>query len=288
LAALACVLALAGPARAQDLDALALSLVDEDRAAEGLPPLEPSTRLDEVARGHAEDMLERGYYDHVSPEGEDVRDRFLAAGGGRGPVVAENLARCEGCPTPPGPERVRDFQEGWMQSPGHRGNVLGRGLDRFGFGVASGDGVTLAVQVFAGPGTPPHAAPDAAPVGRGEAAAEALEAVGAARGGPPLEASDALDAAAGEAARGAALDGDGLALPDDLFALLPEGAEGWTGLAIAAEACTGCGARRVRGDAAHFAGTLAEGAMDGATHMGFALHAEGTGLKIAVAVFGTR
>ena len=286
--------ALPSSAQPEDPDALALSLVNEARAAEGLPALEPGDRLGRVAQGHAEDMLERGYYDHVSPEGEAPRDRFLDAGGGSGPVVAENIARCEGCETPAGPERVRGFQSGWMQSPGHRENILAQGLTRFGFGLASEGERTFAVQMFAGPGTPPHLEPGEAPepVGRDEAEAEALEAIDAARaedGRAPLEASGDLAAAARTAARQATLTGDDLTLPDDLFALLPEGAEGWTGLAVSAEACTGCGAGRARGDAARFAEGLLPS--DGAaefTHLGFALRADGTGRKIAVAVYGLR
>ena len=286
--------AAAASAQPEDLDALALSLVNEARAEQGLPALESSRRLAAVAEGHAEDMLERDYYAHVSPEGADARDRFVDAGGGRWRVVAENLARCEGCETPPGAERVRGFQSGWMQSPGHRENILAEGLDRFGFGLASEDGATFAVQMFAGPGTPPGAASGEAPerVSPEQAGTEALEAVLAARaeaGLPPLEASEALDAAARAAAERATPVEEGLELPEDPFGLLPEGAEGWTGLAVSAETCGGCGAHPARGDAAHFAERLA--AQDGAsefTHFGFALDADGSGRKTAVAVYGRR
>lgn len=287
---------IAAPAwsQADDLGALALRLVNEARAEEGLPALERGSRLDEAARAHARDMLEQGYYAHRSPEGQGPRDRFLATGGGRGSLVAENIARCEGCPTPPGPARARSFHRGWMQSPGHRENVLAEGLARFGFGLASGDDTTLAVQVFAGPGTPPHAAPGEEPeqVDRDEAEAEALDAVNAARAErdlPPLEPSEDLRAAASAADREAEFGEDGLRLPADPFALLPEEAEGWRSLAVSAETCTGCGAHRVRGDAAHFAEGLAAGGGGGDfTHLGFALDADGTGRKTAVAVFGRR
>ena len=298
-AALACLAAspsLAQPqeARPKDLDALALSLVNEARAEEGLPALERGGRLARVAQGHADDMLERDYYSHVTPEGETARDRFLDAGGGRERLVAENIARCEGCETPAGRERVRAFQSGWMQSPGHRANILREGVTRFGFGLASEDGETYAVQMFAGPGRPPEAAPGETPerVSRAQAAGEALETINAARaeeGEPPLELSDDLTAAARAAAEQATLGEDGLDLPTDTFGLLPEGAEGWTGLAISAATCGGCGAHPVRGDASHFAEGLRP--EDGArefTHLGFALDADGSGGKTAVAVYGQR
>lgn len=293
-AGLACLAALPASAQPDDLSALALSLVNEAREEEGLPALERSARLAEVAEAHAEDMLARDYYAHVSPEGTTARDRFLDAGGSRWQVVAENLARCEGCETPPGPEQVRSFHRGWMQSPGHRENILGRGFERFGFGLASEDGTAYAVQMFAGPGTPPGAAPGEAPerVSQEQAASTALETVNAAREEadlPPLERSEALNAAARAAAEQATLTEAGLDLPADTFGLLPEGAEGWTGLAVSAEVCGGCGAYPARGDAAHFAEELA--AEDGAgefTHFGFALDADGSGRKTAVAVYGRR
>ena len=53
----------------------ALELVNEDRAEYGLEPLELTESLNEAAQNHAEDMIEREYYAHVSPEGEAVQDR---------------------------------------------------------------------------------------------------------------------------------------------------------------------------------------------------------------------
>lgn len=278
----------------EDLAALALSLVNEARAEEGLDPLEQDERLAEAAEAHAKDMLARGYYGHVSPEGETARDRFLEAGGRRWSVVAENLATCEGCETPPGPEQIRSFQTGWMQSPGHRENILGRGLDRFGFSLAAEDGSAFAVQMFAGPGTSP-----AAPAGEaGELAtatdlgSEALDALNAARaeaGRSDLHPSETLNSAARAAAEEAVVEEGDLQLPADLFGLLPEGAAGWAALSIAAEACGGCGAFPIEREAAYFMERLlpAETASD-FTHVGFALAADRSGRKIAVAVYGRR
>jgi uncharacterized protein YkwD len=137
----------------------ALVLVNAAREGQELPPLKAGGPLNEAAQAHAEDMLARDYYGHESPEGKTVRDRYLAAGGSPVEVAAENIAMCEGCPAPPDLARVRDFHEGWMQSPGHRENVLAQGLERFGFGVAGGGDEIYAVQTFAGTGVSPALAP---------------------------------------------------------------------------------------------------------------------------------
>ena len=133
----------------------ALALVNEARERHGLAHLELGADLNEAAQAHARDMLERGYYAHVSPEGETVADRYRATGGSPWHLVAENIARCLGCELPPSTARVEALHEGWMKSPPHRENILRRGLDRFGFGIiVRQDQRLYAVQTFAGPGMP--------------------------------------------------------------------------------------------------------------------------------------
>ncbi len=285
----------AGVAVGQEADhsALALELVNEARAGAGLSPLEPGAAAEAAAAAHARDMLDRDYYSHVDPDGGTVRDRFIAADGSRWSIVAENIANCTGCAAPPGEDRVRAFHNGWMQSPGHRGNILSRGLDRFGFAMEGGDGVVYAVQVFSGSGpSPGEAEAEALPDDLGAAALSAANAARREHGRDPLTASDELDALAGSLADAATFDGRDLSLPSDLFAMLPEGTGGWTGLSVAAEACGGCGAQPVAADAAYFAPRVlppggAAGAGD-ATHFGFAVRANGEGRKIAVGVVGRR
>src|SRR5690606_13531909 len=142
-----------------------------------LEPLTLSDPLNAAAQAHAEDMLARGYYDHLSPEGEDVADRYRAAGGGEWRRVQENIATCSPCAGAPGAGLVARLHEGWMDSPGHRENILRPGITRFGFGIAAGrDGPLYAVQTFAGPGAQGTGA-EAAPLAPEEAAEAFAEAV---------------------------------------------------------------------------------------------------------------
>jgi uncharacterized protein YkwD len=91
-------------------------------------------------------MLKRGYFDHVSPEGTTGQDRL----GGDWRLVAENIAMCTGCSADAA--RVEEFHAGWMESAGHRANILAEGITAFGFGLAVEADTIYAVQTFAGPG----------------------------------------------------------------------------------------------------------------------------------------
>lgn len=284
------------------LDALreqALSLVNDARDERGLGLLEPAGPLNKAAQAHAEDMLARDYYSHVSPEGEDVQDRYLEHGGSRWRFVAENIATCGGCPTPPTASRVDSFHEGWMDSPEHRQNILAPGLDAFGFGIAARGGRAYAVQSFAGPGTSPggQAGDEPTPLSPEAQLREALDAVNGRRqeeGLPPLEPSDALTTVASRALAG----GSGDQLIDrsaDLFSFLPGDRADWRMLNVMAGACGGCGTKPTAADVGHFTGNWLSNAQyhrtllsGDVTHLGFAMNASGEGRKTAMAVVGAR
>lgn len=282
-----------------DLAALrqeAIDLVNAARAEVGLPALGPSERLDRLAQDHAADMLERGYYDHVTPEGDSPFDRFLAAGGSGWALSGENIAACEGCTSPPDGTRVRAFHGGWMQSPGHRDNVLSGGFDSFGFGIAGEGGKIFAVQSFSGPGTDGSGTGEARPLtpeAARDLARERIDAARAEAGQGPLEPSNALDSVA-ERVLNRLADDPGT-LPEDVFGLLPEGSTGWTSLALHAASLGGTGRSLTQGHVhAVVSDLVAASKSDGppggaaASHFGFAAEAAGNGRASAVAVFGGR
>lgn len=288
-------------AESGDLDALraeARSLVNQARHDGGLPPLESTETLNAAAQRHAEDMLQRDYYGHESPDGETVEDRLRELGGSRWQWVAENIAECRGCGTPPTSARVRSFQRGWMNSRPHRENILGRGLDGFGFGIAAGDGGRIvAVQTFSGPGRPRGPASDelSERLSDPELAMRAVQAVNRERqsaGAPGLTASRELDGAAAELLPedgGMPFSGSGgkMELPPGLDA------RRWRELQMLAGVCGGCGAVPTAADVRYFVDRWL-GNRDyrhallapEASHLGFALRAGGTGRKSAVAVIG--
>lgn len=105
-----------------------LSLVNQERAKEGLIPLVIDPRLTEVARKHSTDMFARGFFSHVNPDQENPFDR-LAKDGITYIAAGENLAYAPS---------VRLAHLGLMRSPGHKANILGGSFGKVGLGVMDG------------------------------------------------------------------------------------------------------------------------------------------------------
>ncbi|HEX6124767.1 MAG TPA: CvpA family protein [Pyrinomonadaceae bacterium] len=105
-----------------------LELINRERAAAGLDPLEPDPELTEVARRHSADMFTRGYFSHNTPEGKDPFDRIKESDV-RFRTAGENLALA---PT------LHIAHTGLMNSPGHRANILRPQFGRVGIGILDG------------------------------------------------------------------------------------------------------------------------------------------------------
>jgi len=132
-----------------ELRKFALELVNRDRTINNLKPLKEDSLLSQAAQLHAQDMLEQQYFNHISLDGRNPRDRYIAVGGNRRVGVGENLIRdsIQGLGLTYG--TVEDFQRGWMYSNSHRQNLLTREYKKFGYGIAVGkNGQIYAVQMF--------------------------------------------------------------------------------------------------------------------------------------------
>ncbi|WP_299365247.1 CAP domain-containing protein [uncultured Paracoccus sp.] len=286
-----------------DIEALrqrALDLVNESRQAEELDPLTLGDDAVEAAQAHADDMFERDYYAHVSPEGETVQDRYIDAGGSRWQLAAENIARCSDCSPPATGTTVQDLHDGWMDSPGHRKNILAPGLSTFGFGLTIGaDQGLYAVQTFAGPGVPRGLEPDEEPIAltAAEQGERALDHVNGARDReslPALKLHQALSQAAANLLPPPEQEEFVLSASQDLPSALPGGERTeWASLSVLAGACGGCGTVVAAADIREFVRgwhndpQYRASLLDPeATHLGFALQTNGKGRKIALVVLG--
>ena len=119
-------------------EAAVLDLVNQERAAAGCAPVAADAGLARVARAHSADMRDRGYFSHTTPDGLSPWDRAAAAGV-QG-ASAENIAQGYG--------DAASVMAGWMDSPGHRANILDCSNTRLGTGVADGDGGPWWTQLF--------------------------------------------------------------------------------------------------------------------------------------------
>ncbi len=119
---------------------------DEARAAHGAQATVWDEGLARAARQHAAELAARNVLDHLGldPERRTVADR-LARVGSPYATHAENLAA-----VPAGLDTVRATIDGWLDSPGHRANLLAPDFDRVGYGTALGaNGTVFVTQVLA-------------------------------------------------------------------------------------------------------------------------------------------
>ena len=100
-----------------------LFLVNQARAGAGLPPLALNGALNAAAARHSNDMASHNHFDHIGTDGSDPATRVSQAGY-TWSTVGENIAQ------------TWSFDAGevvnlWMNSPGHRANILGSGFLRW-------------------------------------------------------------------------------------------------------------------------------------------------------------
>lgn len=119
----------------------AFNLVNADRVANGLPRLKPNATSTVVARSHAQDEIARKFFAHDNPDGLSAFDRMRAAGISY-KYAGENLAINRS---------VDAAEQAFMNSPGHRANILNPNYTELGIGVAySASGAVYVVQNFIG------------------------------------------------------------------------------------------------------------------------------------------
>ena len=119
-----------------------VAIVNQERAKQGLAPLKDNWQLARVARYKSEDMRDKNYFSHTSPTYGSPFDmmknfgiRYMAAG--------ENIAM--------GQQTPASVMNSWMNSPGHRANILSKNFTEIGVGVAkSKSGTIYWTQQFIG------------------------------------------------------------------------------------------------------------------------------------------
>jgi uncharacterized protein YkwD len=106
-------------------EAEVLRLVNVERAKAGCPALTADGPLTTLARNFSADMAARGFFSHTDPDGRSPWDRAAAAGVGN--LRAENIARGQSTPD--------QVMTSWMNSKGHKDNILNCDYRTLGVGV---------------------------------------------------------------------------------------------------------------------------------------------------------
>lgn len=128
--------------RSADLAQQVVDLVNSQRSQAGCGPVRSNAKLALAAQRHSEDMAARNFFDHTNPDGAGPQQRIDAAGyawSGWG----ENIAR--------GQKDAAAVMDSWMNSPGHRANILNCKFTELGVGIHLGSGGPWWTQDF---GTP--------------------------------------------------------------------------------------------------------------------------------------
>jgi uncharacterized protein YkwD len=114
-----------------------LCLLNEERAKHGLAALTSNAQLGKAAQKYSQTMVRESFFDHVSPGGSTLLSRVRRGTaylrGARSYSLGENIAWGSGDFATPA-----ETVQGWMESPGHRDNILNRRFRHIGVGVVLG------------------------------------------------------------------------------------------------------------------------------------------------------
>ncbi|MGY0018955.1 CAP domain-containing protein [Streptomyces sp. YJ-C3] len=115
-----------------------LTLVNQERAKVGCSPVTADSGLASLATAFSEDMAARNFFDHTDPDGATPWDRAKKAG--ITDLGGENIAR--------GQANAQSVMDAWMNSPGHKANILNCDYKTLGVGVHFGSGGPWWTQDF--------------------------------------------------------------------------------------------------------------------------------------------
>ncbi len=133
------------------LGQLIYQLINVERTTRGLSPLQTSSALTSLAEEHSKEMVNYDYFSHDRMSGSRPFDWGLDPGAGRG----ENIFMMPQQLVIPGPilspeELANEIVQGWMESPGHRENILTNYFSHTGIGIAQKGIYYYITQIFEG------------------------------------------------------------------------------------------------------------------------------------------
>ena len=149
--------------RIPDLEQKIHEAINSQRKSNDRAPLAIDEELSKLARAHSEDMASRGYFKHVNPEGLTPMQRAEAAGYKVCQLMGENIYQNNLYSRVIEEKKKTTYDwnsmdkianttiKGWMESEGHRMNILDKNYTSEGIGVAiAADDKVYITQVFCG------------------------------------------------------------------------------------------------------------------------------------------
>lgn len=116
------------------------ALINKERAKAGCGRVRIDERMRKAGRAHSADMAEHDYFSHTGRDGSDFVDRLARAGYPRSGAAGENIAY--------GYRTAAAVVEGWMNSEGHRDNILNCSAKATGVGLAYRGDTPYWTQLF--------------------------------------------------------------------------------------------------------------------------------------------
>lgn len=121
-----------------------LDLINRERTKKSLGTLEWNSDLARLARNYSQQMARENFFSHYDRNGSSVFERIKSTKIDDWNKLGENIFECEGTR-----EYVGMSVEKWLQSPGHRRNILDNEFNTSGIGIAmTRDGRIYVTQVF--------------------------------------------------------------------------------------------------------------------------------------------
>jgi len=111
-----------------------VTLVNKERAKQGLASLKDNSQLSNVARTKSEDMANKNYFSHTSPTYGSPFD-MMKQFGITYTAAGENIAM--------GQQTATSVMTSWMNSPGHKANILSKDFTEIGVGLAKNNSGTI-------------------------------------------------------------------------------------------------------------------------------------------------
>lgn len=127
------------PNNVSSMETEVLRLVNVERSKQGLSPLKLSNELSGVAQKKSQDMADKNYFSHTSPTYGSPFD-MMKQFGINYTSAGENIAK--------GYASAQDVMNGWMNSPGHKANILSSNFGTLGVGYVNKGGTTYWTQMF--------------------------------------------------------------------------------------------------------------------------------------------